>query len=303
MSQQQRATVEALLRSAPFDMKASVQARRAGFEKFQAKPFPDGVTATAATLGGRPALELTTGADDGGHVLLYFHGGGYVVGSARTGASTVAPLVVRTGFRAVSVNYRHAPEHPFPAAVEDGLAAYRELLDGGTRPDQVVIAGDSAGGGLTVATMMSARDTGLPQPAAAVLFSPWVDLTLSGESMRTKDGVDPIFTRERIKVLADAYVTEAERAAELASPIFADLRGLAPTLIQVGSNEVLLDDAIRLAARAGSDDVDVTLEIVAGVPHVFQGWTGTGMLDEADAAMDRAARFVTERVRRVTPAR
>lgn len=153
------------------------------------------------------------------------------------------------------------------------------------------MAGDSAGGGLSIAALLAARDAGLPQPAAVVVFSPWVDLTLAGESMRTKAGVDPIFPTEAdIRAYADLYVGAGDRARPLASPVFADLRGLPPLLVQVGTNELLLDDAVRLAGKAGADDVEVTLEVGPGLPHVYQHHYGH--LDEADDALDRAARFL-----------
>jgi acetyl esterase/lipase len=235
--------------------------------------------------------------------LLYLHGGGYVIGSPDTHAGLVGELARRAGLRAMSVDYRLAPEHPFPAAVDDGLAIYRELLAAGTDPQDLVLAGDSAGGGLSIATLLMAREAGLPQPAAVVLFSPWVDLTLAGGSMRSKEDADPIFSEADLRAYVDLYVRAGDRAHPLASPVFADLTGLPPLLVQVGANEVLLDDAVRLAGRAGADDVEVTLEVGPGLPHVFQHHYGH--LDEADAALDRAARFLTTHLGadRLEPAR
>lgn len=290
MSQEQRRSVDARLRGAPYNPDASVAEQRATFAERQTQPLPDDVTARPTTLGGRPALDLQIAGADSGAVVLYLHGGGYVIGSARTGAGLAVGLARRIGARAVSLDYRLAPENPFPAAVDDGLAAYRELLDTGMRPHDIVLAGDSAGGGLAMATLLAARASGLPQPAATVVFSPWVDLTLAGSSMQTKHGVDPIFTRERLNAFAEPYVDDGDRDAELVSPVFADLRGLPPLLVQVGANEVLLDDAVRLAGRAGADDLDVTLEIWPDVPHVFQNFAG--VLDDADVALDHAGRFL-----------
>jgi epsilon-lactone hydrolase len=295
MTQQQRAAVDALLRDAPFDQNATVAEQRSIFALRQTQPLPSDVTEGETTLGGRPALALEVPGVRTGPVLLYLHGGGYVIGSARTGARLAVALARRVGIRAVSLDYRLAPEDPFPAAVDDGLAAYRELLDSGARPDEIVLAGDSAGGGLAVATLVAARDSGLPQPAAAVVMSPWVDLGLSGSSMRTKHGVDPLFTRERIGTYAQHYLGDRDRSVPLASPFSADLRGLPPLLIQVGANEVLLDDAVRLAGKAGTDDVAVTLQVWPGVPHVFQNFTGT--LADADAALDQAGRFLSQHLR------
>ncbi|MEV0090237.1 alpha/beta hydrolase [Streptomyces sp. NPDC050738] len=292
MSRQQRDALDALLRSVPRgETPPTVEEQRSGFAAGVGRPAPDGVATRRTVLGGRPALELIPAEASGPGRLLFLHGGGYVIGSPDTHAGLAGELARRAGLRAVSVDYRLAPEHSFPAAVDDGLAAYRELLDAGTDPRDLVIAGDSAGGGLSIATLLAAREAGLPQPAAVVTFSPWADLTLTGGSMRSKEDADPIFTASDVRAYADLYAGTADRAHPLASPVFADLTGLPPLLVQVGSNEVLLDDAVRLAGRAGADDVDVTLEIGAGLPHVYQ--LNYGRLDEADAALDRAARFLT----------
>ena len=189
------------------------------------------------------------------------------------------------------MDYRLAPEHPYPAAVEDGLAAYAGLLESGVSPARVLVAGDSAGGGLAVATLLAARDRGLPQPAAVAVFSPWADISRSGASMRSKDGTDPLFCYAAMGWYAARYMPNGDRSAPLASPVFATLAGLPPLLIQVGSHEVLLDDAVRLAANAGRDDVDVTLQIAPEGTHVFQ--LHFGALDEADEAIDEVARFFT----------
>lgn len=269
-----------------------------GREQFAAlltRPLPADVHSSATTLGGRPALELRIEAPGtaGEDVLLYLHGGGFVVGSARVTAHLTVALLRHLDGRAVSLDYRLAPEHPFPAAPDDCLAAYRELLDSGADPRRLVIAGDSAGAALAVVTMMRARDAGLPMPAAAVLFSPAVDLTLSGASMRSKDGVDPIFTPADLEWYFDQYIAGGDRSTPEASPVFADLTGLPPLLIQVGSSELLLDDAVRLAGRAGIDEVTVTLEVAPRQPHVFHH----GESAEAAAALERAGRFLALRLR------
>ncbi|MGW7253589.1 alpha/beta hydrolase [Streptomyces sp. NPDC054834] len=295
MTRQQRDALEALLRSAPRDPHPGPEAQRSGFAKALTRPAPDDVITGRTTLGGRPALELEPAEAAPRGRLLYLHGGGYVVGSPDTHAGLVGELARRAGVRATSPAYRLAPEHPFPAAVEDGLAAYRALLDSGTDPQELALAGDSAGGGLAIATLLAAREAGLPQPAAVAVLSPWADLTLSGESVRSKEEIDPIFTTDQVRAYADRYLGDRDRAQPLASPVFADLTGLPPLLIQVGSREVLLDDAVRLAGRAGADDVDVTLEVWPEVPHVFQHHYGR--LDDADAALDRTARFLAERLR------
>ncbi|MFK4116981.1 MULTISPECIES: alpha/beta hydrolase [Streptomyces] len=290
MSRQQRDALDALLRSAPrSETRPTPEEQRSGFAAAVGRPATEGVVTRRTVLGGRPALELDPADASGRGRMLYLHGGGYVVGSPDTHAGLVGELARRAGLRAVSVDYRTAPEHPFPAAVDDGLAAYRELL-ADTDPRDLVLAGDSAGGGLSIATLLAARDTGLPQPAAVVLFSPWVDLTLTGGSIRAKKDADPLFVEADLRDYADLYLGTTDPAHPLASPLFADLAGLPPLLVQVGANEVLLDDAVRLAGRAGADDVEVTLEVGPGLPHVFQHHYGR--LDEADAALDRAARFL-----------
>lgn len=292
MSRQQRDALDAILRSAPrSNIRPTPEEQRSGFTAAVTRPAPEGVVTRRTVLGGRPTLELEPAEASGRGRLLYLHGGGYVIGSPDTHAGLVGELARRAGLRATSVDYRLAPEHLFPAAVDDGLAAYRELLASGTDPRDLVMAGDSAGGGLSIATLLAAREAGLPQPAAVVVFSPWADLTLTGGSIRSKESADPIFTEADVRAYADHYVGAGDRAHPLASPVFADLTGLPPLLVQVGANEVLLDDAVRLAGRAGADGVEVTLEVGPGLPHVFQHHYGR--LDEADAALDRAARFLT----------
>jgi monoterpene epsilon-lactone hydrolase len=289
MSKQQRDAIDAALRAEPFNLSQTTEEHRKSFDAFAIRPYPADVAAVDVHLGGVGAIELTVAGHGADPTVLYFHGGGYVAGSARTGTHLAAEFARRTGGRALSVDYRLAPEHPYPAAVQDGLAAYAGLLDSGVSPSQVLVAGDSAGGGLAVATLLAARDQGLPQPAAVAVFSPWADISRSGASMRTKDGADPLFSYDAMGWYADRYVPAGDRSAPLASPVFATLAGLPPLLIQAGSHEVLLDDAVRLAANAGRDDVDVTLRVAPEGTHVFQ--LHFGALDEADEAIDDIARF------------
>jgi len=290
MSKAQHDAIDTAPRTEPADQFPSTDEHRKTFDElFATQPYPADVTARAAGLGGVAALELTVAGNAEQPNVLYFHGGGYVVGSARTGARLAAELARRAGGRAWSVDYRLAPEHPHPAAAEDGLAAYAGLLAAGTDPRRIVIAGDSAGGGLTIATLLAARDRGLPQPAAVAVFSPWADITRSGASIRAKEGVDPLFSYDALGWYADRFVPDGDRAAPLASPVFASLAGLPPLLIQAGSHEVLLDDAVRLAANAARDDVEVTLQVAPQATHVFQNRFGE--LNEADEALDETARF------------
>ncbi|MFF5143379.1 alpha/beta hydrolase [Streptomyces sp. NPDC013157] len=299
MSREQRAMIDAMVRQPRPEGPQSVEEIRAGFRELMAgMRVPDGIRTTATTLGPRPALlvEPAGGAVADTATLLYFHGGAFVFGSPETALSLTGNLVARTGFRALSLDYRLAPEHPFPAAVEDAVSAYRALLDSGLDPSAIAFAGDSAGGGLAITTCLAAREAGLPMPAAIVAFSAGLDATRTGESMTTKAGIDPFFTRESLEHTGAMYRAGQDPRHPLLSPaVLADPTGLPPMLLQVGTNEVLLDDSTRMAARATAAGVDVVLDITADVPHVFQSFAG--VLDEADEALDRAALFLTQRVR------
>jgi len=297
MSIIQRERLDAQLRGAGVGSEQTVGEIRENFEKLlSALPVPGGVRTQGTSLGGRPALRVIPDAGGGSGVLLYLHGGSHVVGSPRTALGLTAGLVARTGIPAVSLDYRLAPEHPFPADVQDVVAAYRELLGQGHAPESVAFAGDSAGGGLTITGALAARDAGLPLPAAIVAFSPGVDATRSGDSYATKADADPLLDRASLDRMSAYYVAGQDRRNPLLSPaVTADLAGLPPLLVQVGTNEMLLDDARQLALRASDADVDVVLDITAKVPHVFQAFTTA--LDEADEALDRAALFLRQRVR------
>ena len=249
------------------------------------------MTVTAAALGGVPTAEITIDGIEPRHIVLYFHGGVYVLGDAFQAAGLASQVGRRTRAKVISVDYRLAPEHPYPAAVDDALAAYEALLRGGTVPSDIAFAGESAGGGLAVATLVNARDHGLPLPAAAFVMSPYADLTLSGTTMQTKREVDLLMSREALQSRVADYTSGQDAALGLISPIFADLSGLPPLIIQAGTHEVLLDDAVRLARQAATADVEVTLDITPGVPHVFQ--TFYPILDEAAAALDRAGQLLS----------
>ncbi|MEU3563393.1 alpha/beta hydrolase [Kitasatospora sp. NPDC006786] len=307
MSREQRIRVDGFLRQQGPAGPRSVEEIRAGFRELMARMIVphDSIRTAPTTLGGRPALRVEpiggpgTGeraAPGAAGTILYFHGGGWVFGSPGTALSLTGNLVARTGLGAYSLDYRLAPEHPFPAAIEDALSAYRALLDRGEDPSAVVFAGDSAGGGLAVTTCLAARDAGLPLPAALLAFSPGLDATRSGASMETREGVDPVFTRAGLERTGAMYLAGADPHQPLLSPaVCADLTGFPPMLLQVGGNEMLLDDSTRLAARANAAGVDVVLDVTADVPHVFQAFAG--VLDEADEALDRAALFLRRRVR------
>jgi acetyl esterase/lipase len=287
VSAEQRERLDAILRQGAFPASADVNEQRRQLRALlSAQPLPADVTVTAAALGGVPTAEITVDGIEPRHSVLYFHGGVYVLGDAFLAADLAAQIGRRIRARVISVDYRLAPEHPYPAAVDDALAAYEALLHDGTAPSDIAFAGESAGGGLAIATLVNARDHGLPQPAAAFVMSPYADLTLAGATMQSKREADPLLSPEALGARVTDYTAGQDAALGLISPIFADLSGLPPLIIQAGSHEVLLDDAIRLARQAATADVQVTLDITPGVPHVFQAYHA--LLDEAAAALDRA---------------
>jgi acetyl esterase/lipase len=293
VSQQQRDALDQLLRDAPLDLGGDVAEQRVIFEEMMAAiPVPADVTTSAGSLGGIAVVNVEVAGADPEGVIFYLHGGAYAIGTAASSVGLASDLARRAGARLVTVDYRLAPEHPYPAAIDDAVAAYRGLLDSGVAASAIAIAGESAGAGLAAATLVALKHVGLPQPSGAVLMSPWVDLTLSGESISGKAGVDPALTPEGLRRRAVDYVAAGEQRAELVSPIFADLTGLPPLLIQAGSHEILLDDATRLAARAAAADVAVRLEVTPGVPHVFQAFAA--MLDEGDTALTSAGEFLRD---------
>jgi monoterpene epsilon-lactone hydrolase len=292
VSTEQAENLDAILRQSAFPAGLDVsELRRRLAELTSAQPLPAGVTVTPAALGGVPTAEITIDGTEPRHVILYFHGGVYVLGDAVQAAGLAAQVGRRTRATVISVDYRLAPEHPYPAAVDDALAAYQALLDNGTDPSGIAFAGESAGGGLAVATLVNARHHGLPLPAAAFVMSPYADLTLAGTTMDTKAEADPLLSRENLQARIPDYTAGHDPALGLISPVFADLSGLPPLIIQAGTHEVLLDDAIRLARQAAAADVQVTLDITPGVPHVFQAYYP--ILDEAAAALDRAGQLLS----------
>jgi epsilon-lactone hydrolase len=292
VSTEQRESLDAILRQSAFPADSDVnEQRRLLRELLSAQPLPADVTVTEAELGGVPTAEITVDGIEARHVVLYFHAGVYVMGDASLAADLASQVGRRTQAKVISVDYRLAPEHPYPAALDDALAGYEGLLDNGIAPSDIAFAGESAGGGLAVATLVNARDHGLPLPAATFAMSPYADLTLAGTTMETKREVDPLLNREALQSAVTAYTAGQDAALGLISPIFADLSGLPPLIIQAGTHEVLLDDAVRLAQQAITADVEVTLDVTPGVPHVFQAYHP--ILDEAAAALDRAGRLLS----------
>lgn len=225
-----------------------------------------------------------------GPVLLYLHGGVYVMGSSRTHRRLVASIAIAGGMRAILPNYRLAPEYPYPAAIEDACAVYRDLLSQGIDPASIVIAGDSAGGGLAVATLLALRDAGDPMPAAAALLSPWLDLTGSGESMQTRAGIDPLFRAKDMPAAAAYYCGDEDRSQPLISPVFADVTGLPPTFIQVGDQEILLSDSTRMTDKLSAAGIPVTLQVWPEMWHVFQFFVG--QMPEATRAVRQMGRYL-----------
>jgi epsilon-lactone hydrolase len=291
MSKEQQVQLDAILRQGSLDQAGAVAPLRAAFNELMSHvPVAPDVQQKPTTIGGVDGIEVTIDAAATDNVILYFHGGVYVIGTAVASVPLVSEVVRRAGAKAITLDYRLAPENPYPAAIDDAKAAYEGLLAQGIDPGQIAFAGESAGCGLAVATLLALRDAGTPLPSGAYLMSPYVDLTLAGETLSNREARDAVLNPAGLRARVPDYVGNADAADPLISPIFGDLSGLPPLLIQVGSNEILLSDALRLAARAALDDVQVTLEVTPGVPHVFQGFAG--LLDEAGAALDRAADFL-----------
>jgi monoterpene epsilon-lactone hydrolase len=292
VSIEQRENLDAILRQGAFPADSDVdEQRRLLRELLSAQPLPADVTVAEAALGGVRTAEITVDGIEPRHIVMYFHGGVYVLGDAFLAADLASQVGRRTSAKVISLDYRLAPEHPYPAAVDDTLTAYEALLRNGTAASDIAFAGESAGGGLAIATLVDARDNGLPLPAAALLMSPYVDLTLAGATMETKHGADPLLSPEALRARVTDYTAGQDPGLGLISPLFAELSGLPPLMIQAGSHEVLLDDAIRLAGVAASADVEITLDITPGVPHVFQAYHP--ILEEAVEALERAGQFLS----------
>lgn len=270
---------------------------RAIYSRFHSQfPVAEDVRFDPVSAGSVPAEWMIPPGASSEHSILYLHGGGYVVGAPKDYREMVPRIARAAQARALFADYRLAPEHPHPAAVEDAVAAYRWLLANGARPGGIVVAGDSAGGGLTVAALVALRDQGVPLPAAGVCLSPWVDLEMTGESMDANAAADPLVKKELVAGMAAAYLAGQDARTPLASPLYADLQGLPPLLILVGTSETLLDDARRLAERAKAAGVDVTYEPWSEMIHVWQ-WLGS-ILPEARQSIDRIGEFIKERTGR-----
>jgi acetyl esterase/lipase len=261
-------------------------AMRANMEQLTSlMALPADVAAEPTTLNGVPAEWVSTPGVDERRVVLYLHGGAYVLGSLNTHRDLAGRISRAAGARVLNVDYRLAPEHPHPAAVDDATTAYRWLLQADHDPARLAIAGDSAGGGLTVATLVALRDAKQPMPAAAVCLSPWVDLEGVGDSMAARAHLDPMVQQQHLVAMARLYLGDLDPKTPLAAPLYADLSGLPPLYVQVGSAETLLDDATRIAERARKAGVDVTLEVWDDMIHVFQAFAA--MLPGGPQALDK----------------
>jgi acetyl esterase/lipase len=267
----------------------SLESSRAGMEAMTAGfAIPDDVRVEAVDAGGVPSAWVAAPGARDDVAVLYLHGGGYMMGSVKTHTELASRVSRASAARVLLIDYRLAPENPFPAAVEDAVASYRWLLEQGFTRERIVIAGDSAGGGLALATLAALVDAGVPLPTAAVCLSPFADLEGTGDSYKTAD--DPLLTKEAVDEMALAYLQGQDIRQPTASPIYADYAGFPPLLLQVGTRELLLDDATRVAKRARDAGVDVTLEEGEGLIHVWQLMGPS--IPESIEALDRIGAFV-----------
>ncbi len=253
-------------------------------------PLPEGIRVEAVDVDGIPAEWIRPPSADAERVVLFLHGGGYIIGSLKSHRDLVARLAAAAGVRSLLIDYRLAPEHLFPAALDDALTAYRWLLANGTKPEHIVLAGDSAGGGLTLALLQVLRDRDIAVPAGAVLLSPWTDLLGTVESRTTREAVDPIFSAQTINFLSQFYPGTEDKHNPLISPIYADLHGFPPLRIDVGRDEVLLDDSLQVAEHAKAAQVPVELVVWDDMWHVFQQYSYA--LPEGRQSLEQISRFI-----------
>lgn len=248
----------------------TVAEQRAGYDNFgDLMPLQNDAVATKVSLDGVPATVVDATGGTARTTILYLHGGGYVIGSFRSHQGFIGALSRLTGSKVAVPEYRLAPEYPFPAAVEDAVAAYQALLADGTSPADIVISGDSAGGGLGVATLVAIRDRDIPQPAGGVFFSPWTDLSFTGETLVTNKDVDTMVAQPMITVMANHYIAGSDPTHPLLSPVYADLTGLPKMRLHVGEDEILLDDSVRIVQHAADAGVECTIRVWPHMLHVF----------------------------------
>ena len=297
MASEQAAAIKTRLRefAASIDPKASLEELRAIYDGFAALTAePTGITWTEVDAAGVPSIWADAGGGATDRVLQYVHGGGYVIGAAKYYRNLTGHLAKAIGCRVLNVDYRLAPEHPHPAAVDDSTAAYKWLLDQGIDPKHIAIAGDSAGGGLTVATLLNIKKQRLPMQAAAMPISPWIDMECTGESTSTRATADVLVSAAMLKVMSDGFLQGQDSKDPLAAPLHGDLRGLCPLYIQVGDEETLLDDSTRLARLTGEAGVETRIDVFPEMQHVFQ--IAAGNMPEADDAIQRLADWVRPRL-------
>ena len=293
MASEELVNVIEILRAQPVVAGATVEQMRSGMEALTGNaPMPEGATCEPVDVDGVPAEWVTATGAAADEVLLYLHGGGYAIGSIKTHRGLAANISMAAGVRVLIIDYRLAPEHPHPAAVDDAVTAWRWLLRQGLDPARMAISGDSAGGGLTFATLIALRDAGDPLPACAVPISPWTEMEALSESWTTRAEVDPMVHIEGLKLMADWYLDGQDARTPLASPLHADLHGLPPIFVQVGDAEVLRDDATRIVERAKAAGVDATCEVIPDGIHVLHAFAP--LVPEATAAIDRLAAFVRQ---------
>ena len=285
-----KAVVEMLRTNNPLAGDTIMEQRAAMVAATGNLPRPDDVGYERVKANGVPSEWVTAPESSDDRVVVYFHGGAYVMGSIDSHRGLCTRLARAAGARVLSVDYRLAPEHAFPAAVDDAVAAWRHVLEAGVAPERCAFAGDSAGGGLTAAALIAVRDAGLPLPAAAACISPWLDLTLSAGTLKTKLDEDPLVTVDNLlRPAAEAYLAGADAKTPTASPIFAELAGLPALLVQVGTAEILLDDARSFAERAKAAGVEVELEVAQDMFHVWHAFAD--ILPEGGEAIERIATF------------
>jgi len=265
--------------------------RMKAYERWVPRP-PAGVVTVARPLGGVPASRITAPQSAGGRHILFLHGGAYMTGSALLYRHITWRFAMTAEANLAAIDYRLAPEHPFPAALDDAAAAWRGLLDEGADPRHCAVIGDSAGGGLALALALRLRDEGGPLPAAVVALSPWTDLAITGESCRRNAIADPVLNETDLVPFAAQYLGGADPCNPYVSPLYGDPRGLPPALIQVGSDEILRDDAVRMAERMRQAGCEVALEIWPRMPHVWHGFAP--VLPEARRAIARIGEFVRQ---------
>jgi monoterpene epsilon-lactone hydrolase len=290
VSQQEIDAIRTLLTSKPRPVGWSERRQRID-EVGSVWPVADDVRLEEVDLDGVPGEWSLASGSDAARVLMFFHGGGYCSGSILSHRRMVTEAGRAARMRTLAVAYRLAPEHPYPAAHEDAMTAWRFLRKQGIPARNIAVGGDSAGGNLTITLINRLRSAGEEQPACAWLASPWTDLTMSGPSLETKDAVDPLIHKAYLEELASAYApAPVDRKDPLISPLFADLHGFPPTLIQVGSEETLLDDAVRFARAAGSAEVNVTLQIWPHMIHAWPMWNAK--LEDGRQALSQAGQFI-----------